>query len=88
MTARVHLLPVLGWRKLDAITTERVQQLKAALTARAPKTVNNGLTTLSIVLKKAVEWAVIERLPCVVRLLPIPPPSAPFRDFEEFERMD
>jgi integrase len=87
MIARVHLLPLLGSRKLDAITTERVQQLKAALTARAPKTVNNVLTTLSMVLKKAVEWAVIERLPCVIRLLPIPPPSAPFHDFEEFERL-
>jgi integrase len=87
MIARVHLLPMLGSRKLDAITTERVQQLKAALTARAPKTVNNVLTTLSMVLKKAVEWAVIERLPCVIRLLPTPPPSAPFHDFEEFERL-
>ncbi len=87
MIARVHLLPMLGPRKLDEITTERVQQLKATLKARSPKTVNNVLTTLSMVLKKAVEWAVIERLPCVIRLLPIPPPSAPFHDFEEFERL-
>jgi integrase len=40
-----------------------------------------------MVLKKAVEWNVIERMPCVVRLLPIAPPSAPFHDFEVFEQL-
>jgi hypothetical protein len=48
MIARVHLLPLLGDRSLDAISTERVQQLKATLTARAPKTVNNVLTLRAI----------------------------------------
>ena len=42
------------WHKrLDEISTEDVQRLKAALSARAPKTVNNVLT----VLRTAVEWA-------------------------------
>jgi integrase len=87
MIARVHLLPQLGDRPLDGISTERVQRLKATLTTRAPKTVNNVLTVLNTVLKRAVEWGLIERMPCAVRLLPVPPPSAPFRDFEEFERL-
>jgi integrase len=87
MIARVYLLPLLGDRPLDGISTERVQQLKGTLTTRAPKTVNNVLTVLNTLLKRAVEWGLIERMPCTVRLLPVPPPSAPFHDFEEFERL-
>src|SRR5262245_14057064 len=79
-----HLVPLLGRRKLDTITTEQVQQLKRRLTNRSPKTVNNVLTVLNMVLKKAVEWDLLERLPCVIRLLPIPKPSASFHGFEEF----
>jgi hypothetical protein len=63
---RVHLQPHLGLKRLDAITTERVQHLKHALTNRAPKTVNNILTVLNTALRKAVEWNVLERMPCTV----------------------
>lgn len=87
MIARVHLLPMLGDRPLDTISTERVQQLKAALTTRASKTINNVLTVLNTMLKKAVEWGVIDRMPCAIRLLPVPPPSAPFHDFDQFEQL-
>ena len=72
---------------LHSISTERVQQLKASLKNRQPKTVNNVLTVLNVVLKKAVEWGVIERMPCSVRLVPVPLPSRPFHDFAEFERL-
>lgn len=75
MIARVHLIPLLRNLGLDAISTERVQQLRATLVARAPKTVNNVLTVLNTMLKKAVEWGVIERMPCGVRLLPVSPPD-------------
>ena len=75
---RVHLQPHFGAKRLDAITTEQVQRLKHALTNRAPKTVNNVLTVLNVVLRKAVEWNVLERMPCTIRLLPIPKPSAGF----------
>ncbi len=54
---------------------------------RAPKTVNNVLTVLNMLLKKAVEWDVIERMPCAVKLLPIPKPSMGFYDFDEYERL-
>jgi integrase len=83
----VHLNPTLGNTRLDAITTETVQQLKHQLTDRAPKTVNNVLTVLNVLLKKAVEWDVIERMPCTIRLLPIPKGSAGFYDFDEYERL-
>jgi len=84
---QVHLRPSFGATKLDAITTEDVQRLKHSLRDRAPKTINNVLTTLNVLLKTAVEWDVIDRLPCSIRLLPIPRASAGFYDFDEYERL-
>jgi hypothetical protein len=83
----VHLLPVLGSTRLNEISTERVQLLKHRLQDRAPKTVNNVLTVLNVLLKKAVEWGVIERTACTIRLLPVPRASAGFYDFGEYERL-
>src|SRR5258708_2808749 len=68
---KVHLIPNLGNKRLDSINTEGVQQLKRQLQHRSPKTVNNVLTVLNVLLKKAVEWDVIDRMPCAIRLLPI-----------------
>jgi integrase len=84
---RVHLIPLLGASKLDRITSEEVQLVKRALHDRAPKTVNNVLTVLSVLFKKAVEWQVIDRMPCTIRLLPTSTPSAHFHDFEAYERV-
>jgi len=84
---RVHLIPLLGSKKLDAITNEHVQRLKRQLVDHAAKTANNVLTVLNVMLKKAVEWDLIERMPCTVRLLPVPKPSAGFYDFDEYERL-
>ena len=83
----VHLIPLLGSKKLDAITTEQVQQLKHRLKDRAPKTVNNVLTTLNVLLKTAVAWDELDRFPCLIRLLPIPKPSASFHDFDDYEAL-
>jgi integrase len=83
----VHLVPALGAKQLDAISNEDVQQLKHRLQDRAPKTVNNVLTVLSVLLKKAVEWNVVDRMPCVIRLLRVQKPSMGFYDFEEYERL-
>jgi integrase len=74
-------------KKLDAITNEQVQRVKRHLVDHTPKTANNELTVLNVLLKKAVEWDVIERMPCTVRLLPIPKSSAGFCDFDEYERL-
>ena len=52
---RVHLIPRLGSRRLDAITNEHVQRLKRALSVKAPKTVNNVLSVLNTMLKTAAE---------------------------------
>jgi integrase len=84
---RVHLLPLLGTKRLDAITNEVVHVVKNALRNRSPKTVNNVLTVLNKLLKTAVEWDVLDRMPCAIRLLPLPKSSAAFHDFEEYERL-
>ena len=83
----VHLIPLLGTKRLDAITNAEVQDLKAQLRDRAPKTVNNVLGVLSVLLKKAVEWEVVERMPCTIRLLPTPKPSVRFHDFGVYEQL-
>jgi integrase len=87
MILRVHLLPALGHKRLDAIKSEDVQCLKRNLDAKSPKTVNNILAVLSVLLKKAVEWEIIERMPCTVKLLPVTKGSTRFYDFDEYERL-
>jgi integrase len=84
---RVHLIPQLGRKRLDAITTEDVQRLKGRLNTKAAKTVNNIVTVLNTLLKKAVEWNVIDRVPCCIKLLPVPNGSRSFHDFEEYEQL-
>ncbi len=82
---RVHLTPLLGAMRLDAITNEDVQRLKGHLQHRAPKTVNNVLNVISMMLKKALEWGVIAQMPCTIRQLRTSPPTMDFYDFEEYE---
>ena len=64
-----------------------MQRLKAQLELKSPKTVNNVLAVLSVLLKKAVEWEVIERMPCTVKLLRVDKGTAAFHDFDEYERL-
>ena len=37
--------------------------------------------------KAAVEWNVIEGVPCAIRLVKVPKPSAVFHDFDAYERL-
>jgi integrase len=83
----VHLVPALGTKRLDEITNEDIQRLKHRLKGRAPKTVNNVLTVLSVLLKKAVEWGVMHQMPCTIRLLKVQKPSMGFYDFDEYESL-
>jgi integrase len=84
---RVHLVPALGRKKLDAITNADVQRLKSALRSRSPKTVNNVLTVLNVLLKKAVEWDVIDEMPCTIKLLKVVHKERAFYDFDEYEAL-
>jgi integrase len=83
----VHLVPHFGGHPLDTISIEDVQRMKSALHDRAPKTVNNVLTVLNTLLKAAVEWKVIDRMPCAIRLLKVPKVSMGFCDVEEYGRL-
>ena len=84
---RVHLIPALGAKRLDAITNEDVQRLKARLGQKAAKTVNNVLTVLNTLLRVATDWDVIGQMPCRIRLLATPKTVAAFHDFAAFERL-
>ena len=44
---RVHLVPSLGAKRLDAITNEVVQSVKRSLREKSAKTVNNVLTLVA-----------------------------------------
>jgi len=84
---RVHLVPLVGEKRLDAIGNEDVQRIKKGLRDKARKTVNNVLTVLNTLMKVAVEWGVIRELPCTIKLLPVTPSEADFHDFDEYERL-
>ena len=84
---RAHLIPLLGAKRLYAITSEDVQRLKRTLSTKAPKTINNVLTVLNTLLKAAVEWQIIDRVPCTIRLLKVSKPSAAFHDFDTYEHL-
>jgi hypothetical protein len=42
---------------------------------------------VSVLLKKAVEWEVIDRMPCTVKLLRVEKGTAAFHDFDKYERL-
>ena len=61
--------------------------MRAHLKTKAPKTVNNVLTVLNTLLKKALEWGVIDQLPCRIALLKVSKGAVSFDDFDEYERL-
>lgn len=81
---KTHLYPHLGGVRLDEISDQQVQRLKVAMGALAPKSANNVLTTLSMLLKVAVEWGVIAKVPCRIRMLKVQQKEAGFLDFDQF----
>jgi integrase len=84
---RLHLMPELGSRALDAISNEHVQRLKLRLHEKSPKTINNVLSVLSVLLKQALEWGVLDKMPCSIRLVRVPRTDAAFHDFDDYERL-
>lgn len=84
---RVHLIPLLGDKQMDCITTLDIQILKGNLRYKAVKTVNNVLSTLNTMLKIAVEWDVIEEMPCTIRLLKVPHTEADFYAFDDYDNL-
>lgn len=84
---RNHLAPLLGRKRLDEITEEDVARLKGRLKDRSPKTVNNVLSVLSKLLKTAVRWKRIPKMPVEIELVKAAKPVMEFYQEEEFERL-
>lgn len=98
---RLHLLPYLGKKRLDEITTLDTQRLKTiyregvkgsngkwkARPTSKTKTINNRLTVLNKLLKIACEWGVIASMPCTIRLLKISEDEAAFYEPEVLEQL-
>jgi integrase len=87
MILRRHLGPVVGHRALNEITNADVAELKKRLAPLHPKTVNNILSVLAKSLKRAVEWAVIEAMPCAVRLVRAPESEMSAYSDSEYEAL-
>jgi integrase len=89
---RLHLAPHLGSSRLDAISYEDVQQLKAKLLRGEkkykPGTVNKILNLLRSVLRTAAAWKILrfDDLP-KVQLLKNPGRAVKFYDFDEYEHL-
>jgi integrase len=83
---RVHLVPLLGAKRLDTVSKADVEQLKVALHHRSAKTTNTVLTVLSRLLRSARAEGLITSLP-EIKLLKTEERESSFYTFEEFERM-
>ena len=86
-TLRRSVVPLIGNKRLNEVTNTDIQRIKAEMAHLSPKTVNNTLSPLSMMLKKAVEWGVIDVMPCTVKLLKVAHDEAPFYDFDDYERI-
>ena len=45
------------------------------------------MTVLNVLMRTAVEWDVIERVPCSIKMLRTPRTEASFYEFDQFERL-
>jgi integrase len=84
---REHLAPRLADKRLDEISDADVQGLKASHADMSHSTVNNILSVLGSALKRAVEWGVLDRPPCRVRLLKTDKREVSFYEFGEYHRL-
>jgi integrase len=85
---KTWLAPRWDGLRLDAITSERIQQLKGEARHLSAKRLNNILNTVSVLLKKAVEWGKLEAMPCTVTLLPVDDQRPPeFWEPEQYEEL-
>ncbi|MGV3520490.1 MAG: tyrosine-type recombinase/integrase [Luteitalea sp.] len=84
---RKHLLPRFGDTRLDAIDNQAVATFKASLGDLKPKTVNNVLSVLKRLLSVAVDFGVLERPACTIKLVKATRGTRSFYDFPDFERL-
>jgi integrase len=82
-----HLYVRLGEKRLDEIDDEDVQALKSSLAQHSRKTVNNVLAVLGKLLKVAVKWKVIPKLPCTIELMKVSNLVVKFYEFGQYKRL-
>lgn len=85
---RVHIIPTLGSKRLDAITDADWRAFRDGLDAKLTgKTVNNILSVLKSMLDLAVGLGVLQELPCKValRTLRAGESERPFHTFDDYE---
>ncbi len=84
---KTHLYVRLGDKPLDEISDEDVQALKSSLAKHSRKTVNNVLAVLGKLLKVAVKWKVITKLPCTIELMKVSNLVVKFYEFGQYKRL-
>jgi integrase len=82
-----NIAPRIGCRRLNEVTNVDIQRIKAEMADKSPKTVNNALCALSVMLKKSIEWGVIDVMPCTIKLLRVTHDERAFYDFDDYERL-
>jgi integrase len=84
-----HVLPRFGQKRLDEIQTQAIQLFKSDLLANDldAKTVNNILSPLSKLLKVAVDWELLDRLPCRITMLPATSREMEFYEYGDYARL-
>jgi len=83
-----HLLPALGRLRLDHLTVQDFERLKARMLAKnlSRKRVNNVLNVLSKLLRYALELELVGKIP-IVKTLKVPPQKFDFFTDVELERL-
>ena len=77
MILRVHLVPALGHKRLDAIKSQDVQHLEGRPEHEGGEEGQQRAVGVERAVTQGVEWDVLERMPCTVRLLPSPQARRP-----------
>lgn len=72
-----YIIPCFGKMPVEKISAQNIEQWKASLLKRglSPKTVNNHLAVLRILLRMAYEWLEIKGVPPKIAPLKCPPPQ-------------
>lgn len=83
-----HILPALGGLRLDEITNERLTEFAGALRNKGlgEKTLKNIFTTLGTILRTAVDWDVLGKMPKMPQITP-PSPEWDWLGSEAIERI-
>ena len=84
---RHYLVPMLGSKKLDAISNAELAKIMAKLATKHAKTVNNVFSVLNGTFKLALSWGVINGIPATIEMLRVPPSTMAFYEPHEYERL-